>query len=339
MNWNRKEFLRLLGIGGLAGLSGFQQSTSIDEPQHPSLKPPRLVKGDTIGLVSPGSIIPESEKYPEVINTIRELGFDVKVGNNAQNRRGYFAGTDRERAEDLNNFFIDPEVDAIMAFRGGWGSNRILSLIDFENIRQNPKPIIGFSDITTLLLAIHAKTGLVTFHGPVGNSEWTDFTLSSFKNVLMNASPVSMNNREGVKINTIFPGEAEGRLLGGNLTVLTSMLGSDYLPEWENGILFVEEIGEEVYRIDRMLTQLKLNGIFDKINGFIFGRCTDCKKDNNFSLSLEQILEDHIRPIEIPAFYGSMIGHIDDIFTLPLGINAKINSVTGRITLQERPTS
>lgn len=340
MNWNRKEFIKLLSLGSIAGLPGIRLPAS-DSPETPPLiKPRRLSEGDTVGLLSPASIIPERNRYPEIIETIRDLGFSVKVGENALNTRGYFAGTDAERADDLNNFFKDPGVDAIIAFRGGWGSNRILSLIDFETIRENPKPLIGFSDITTLLLAIHAKTGLVTFHGPVGKSEWTEFTVSCFKNVLMNAAPEPLKNRnKKVPLNTIRSGNASGRLLGGNLSVLTSMLGSDYLPDWEESILFVEDVGEDVYRIDRMLTQLQLNGILEKLNGFIFGRCTDCRKSNNFSLSLEQILEDHIRPIGIPAFYGSMIGHLDDVFTLPLGIKAKMNSNTGTITLLEQPTS
>lgn len=336
MSWHRRDFLKTLGWMGLGSFYGMPSHLrSVND----LIKPDRLKEGDTIGLISPASILNERERYDEIIETIEKLGFSVKEGKHARNQHGDFAGTDRERAEDLNLFFEDREVDAIMAYRGGWGSNRILHKIDYKTIQKNPKPLIGFSDITALLMAIYAKTGLVTFHGPVGKSEWTDFTRSAFKNVLMEPANTILNNKDGeIEVQTITGGSASGKLLGGNLTVLTSMLGSDYLPTWKDAILFVEDVGEEVYRIDRMLTQLHLNGILDKLNGFIFGRCTDCKKSNKQSLSLEQILKDHIKPINKPAFFGSMIGHIDNQFTLPIGIEAEINADTGSIKLLEQAT-
>lgn len=339
MNWDRKEFIKTLGLAGLAGVAGF--GTDNKHPDGPVLKPRRLRRGDTIGLISPASILPEEERYAEIAKTITELGFKIKVGHNARNRYGNLAGKDDARANDLNSMFGDPSIDAIIPFRGGWGSNRILELIDFELIRNNPKPLIGFSDITSLLLAVYAKTGLITFHGPVGKSEWNAFTTSHFEQILMtDEMPVLKNpaNAE-VTVQTFTPGVVSGRLLGGNLTVLTSMLGSDYLPVWDDSILFLEDIGEDVYRIDRMLTQLKLNGILDRISGFIFGRCTDCEPGNNYSLSLEQVLKDHIQVLGIPSYYGSMIGHIDRMFTLPIGITVEMNAESGSIKLLEIPTS
>ena len=342
MSWNRKEFIRTFGMATATGFVGLRIKDR--EPlggKNSLIKPRRLKLGDTIGLISPASILPEEQTYDEIADTITGLGFQVKVGTNARNKYGNLAGRDEERAEDLNQMFVDPTVDAIIPFRGGWGSNRILDRVNFDTIRNNPKPLIGFSDITSLLLAIYAKTGLVTFHGPVGKSDWNDFTRSNFEKVLMSDQIATFENPfdSEVNVQTITPGKAQGKLLGGNLTVLTSMLGSDYLPEWENAILFLEDVGEDVYRIDRMLTQLKLNGILEKISGFIFGRCTNCERGNNYSLKLEQVLKDHIQVVGTPSFYGSMIGHIDNIFTLPIGISAEINATSGSIKLLEVPTS
>lgn len=339
MIWNRKEFIRALSFGSMTGFLKASSGFAVNSSQS-LIKPRRLKAGDTIGLISPASILPEEEKYDEIVQTISELGFEVKVGANARNKYGNLAGKDAARAADLNQMFSDPAVDAIIPFRGGWGSNRILDLVDFETIRQNPKPLIGFSDITSLLLAVYAKTGLVTFHGPVGKSTWNAFTTSHFEQVLMTDEMPTLKNPadSGVPVQTITPGSISGPLLGGNLSVLTSMLGSDYLPQWQGAILFLEDIGEDVYRIDRMLTQLKLNGILNKVNGFIFGRCTDCERGNNYSLSLKQVLKDHIKMLEIPSFYGSMIGHIDNMFTLPIGITAEMNAESGSIRLLEIPT-
>ena len=338
MGWSRKTFLKALSLGGISGFLNFRtDAMSIDKTL---VKPRRLLPGNTIGMISPGSILQESRLYDEIVNTITELGFHVEVGEHAQKSYGNLAGSDEARAADLNHMFSNPNIDAIIPFRGGWGSNRILDLIDFDNISSNPKALIGFSDITSLLLSIYAKTGLVTFHGPVGKSEWNDFTLSSFKKVLMSNKKAVLQNKSDSNINvrTITPGTVEGTLIGGNLTVLTSMLGSDYLPDWQGAILFVEDVGEEIYRIDRMLTQLKLNGILNKLSGFIFGTCVNCEKGNKNSLSLEQVLKDHIQVLGVPSYYGSMIGHIDNMFTLPIGISAKMNSETGSIELLEIPT-
>ena len=340
INWSRKGFIKTLGLGSMAGFLSTDPGISYSPKNTPLIKPPRLNSGDTIGLISPGSILPDEDKYDEIVQTISKLGFEVKVGANARNKYGNLAGKDEARADDINKMFSDPNIDAIIPFRGGWGSNRILDLIDFENIKKNPKPFIGFSDITSLLLSIYAKTGLVTFHGPVGKSEWNDFTTKHFRKVLMSDQIPVLKNAENtdVKVKTINPGKAKGKLLGGNLTVMTSMLGSEYLPDWEGAILFLEDIGEDVYRIDRMLTQLKLNGILNKISGFIFGRCTNCEPGNKFSLNLEQVLKDHIQVLGVPSYYGSMIGHIDNMFTLPIGISAEMNAESGSISILEIPT-
>ena len=338
---DRKWFLQLLGLGSVGTMLGTSTALSPDQ----MIKPARLQKGDTIGLISPASRLHQKKRYDEIINQIKKLGYKVKVGANAQNRYGYLAGTDKERAADLNAMFADDSVDAIMPFRGGWGCNRILDLIDYETIRQNPKILVGFSDITSLLLAIYAKTGLVGFHGPVGKSDWTDYTTSNFEMMLSGQQVASIGIPEKSLckdcqgLSVITPGVANGRLLGGNLSVLTAMMGSNYLPDWSNSILFIEEVGEDIYRIDRMLTQLALNGVLDQISGFVFGQCVSCTRSSSYSLRLQQVFDDHITPLDIPAFSGAMFGHLDNMLTLPVGVEAEIDVERGTIAVSESATT
>ncbi|MDR8391575.1 LD-carboxypeptidase [Aliifodinibius sp. S!AR15-10] len=334
---NRTSFLKYLGLAGFVSpvIRSVKRGKNETILSPDILKPQRLKKGDTIGLVSPASILPERERYKEIASTIKELGFNVKIGAHAKSRYGYFAGADIERAADLNAMFKDPAIDAIIPFRGGWGANRILEYIDFKTIQENPKPLIGFSDITSLLLAVYAKTGLITFHGPVGKSDWNNFTFRYFQSAVMEATPFLLSNPHNRRHITIAPGKTEGPLLGGNLTVLTSMLGSGYLPDFEGAILFLEDVGEDVYRIDRMLTQLKLNGVFDRINGLYFGQCTNCEPSTKYSLSLDEVLNDHLRPYDIPAIRGAMIGHIDEMFTLPVGLPATFDADKGEVSFSE----
>ena len=340
---NRKSFLKVLGSYGLAGMlmPDFLGIADRSGSRLQLIKPPALREGDTIGLVSPAGILPSGERYGEIRDVIRSLGFRIKTGKHSEQQYGYLAGKDSQRASDLNEMFADPDVDAVIPYRGGWGSGRILDKIDYENIKNNPKPLIGFSDITSLLLAIYKHADLVTFHGPVGKSEWSPFTVGYFKQAVMDGADFAMKNpeNENHNIRTISPGKAEGRLLGGNLTVLTTLLGTNYLPDFDGALLFIEDIGEDIYRIDRMLVQLKLNGILDRINGFIVGKCTDCKPGSDPSLTLEQVFDDHIKPLGIPAFTGSMVGHIDDIFTIPVGIKAEMDAGTGTIKTMEPAVS
>jgi len=334
---NRKGFIKLLSAGGLGTL--LTKTNSFGSAKR-VIKPKKLQKGDTIGLISPGFILPDSSKYDEIIEQIKKLGYNVKEGPNARNKYGYLAGTDKERAADLNAMFANDSVDAIMPFRGGWGCNRILPLIDFDTIQKNPKILVGFSDITTLLLSIFAKTGLITFHGPVGKSKWTNYTTNYFKEVLTGQQrlfdvPNKNLCEECDELSVITPGRATGTLLGGNLSVLSAMMGSDYLPNWNNSILFLEDVGEDVYRLDRMLTQLKLNGVLEEISGLIFGQCISCEMSSSNSLSLKQVFDDHIKPLDIPAFSGAMIGHIDNMITLPVGLEVEIDTQKGTIKLKE----
>jgi muramoyltetrapeptide carboxypeptidase len=346
MNRNRRNFLRTLG------LSAITTQLPLSAQRNPSpttiLKPPRLKVGDTVGLISPAGYI-DRKDIEDIKKDLAKLGLKVKLGAHVYNRYGYLAGSDANRAADVNAMFADSSVQAILPMRGGWGCNRILPLLDYSLIRSHPKIIIGLSDITSLLIGIYANSGLVTFHGPTGQSTWNPFTVDYVKRVLFNGEVFTLqnlktsDNRTITPVQTITSGKVRGKLVGGNLSVLAAMVGSPYLPSWKETILFVEEIGEEVYRVDRLLTQLKLAGILEQITGFVFGQCTDCdsltrqnaQKDGEESLTLAQVLRDHIQPLGIPAWNGSMIGHIKDKFTLPVGVEVEIDASQGTIQLLE----
>jgi muramoyltetrapeptide carboxypeptidase len=336
MAFTRKDFLRATALASLTGLT-FSSSgcapQSIDDAQK--LKPKALKRGDTLGLIAPASPIYEEKVFNDMLMNLTDLGFELKLGAHVRKRNGYLAGTDVERLEDLMNMFQDPDVDGIMCIRGGWGCNRLLPFIDYDVIRNNPKVFCGFSDITSLHMAFFKKSNLHTFHGPVGKSVWNSFTTDAFKSVIWRGEQAEFSlpaEEDGSFL--ITPGLAQGIMLGGNLSVLVSMIGSEYLPSFKGAVLFLEDIGESVYRIDRMLTQLKLSGILDQISGFVFGKCTECSAGSN-SLTLKQVFDDHIKPLNIPAFYGAMISHEDDNITIPFGMKATISADEKAIRMAE----
>jgi len=335
MALSRKSFLSTTSLGFT---SLFIADWNVFYSRYESteiIKPKRLPKGATLGLIAPASPIYLQSDFEFMIKALTDLGYKLVLGDHVKDRNGYLAGSDEDRAADLHKMFINPNIDGILCIRGGYGSNRILDLIDFEVIKNNPKPFIGFSDITSLHLAIFKNTGLITFHGPVGKSQWNNFTVNSWNSVLHLAEAPSYTIPEDqTDAFVIKSGSAEGTLLGGNLTVLTSLLGSNYLPDFDGAILFLEDIGEDIYRIDRMLSQLKLNGILNKINGFVFGKCTDCSESSN-SLTLKQVLDDYILPLNIPAFYGAMISHEEQNLTIPVGLPASIDADLKTINILE----
>ncbi|MDZ7956886.1 MAG: LD-carboxypeptidase [Aulosira sp. DedQUE10] len=332
---NRRQFLTNVGLATLA--TQLQPFTAHGQlSRNTTLKPPHLQIGDTVGLIAPASIV-DSQDIETAQRNIADLSLKVKLGKHILDRYGYLAGKDRDRAFDLNSMFADPSVKAIIAMRGGWGCNRILPLLNYTNIRTHPKILMGYSDITSLLLAINARSQVITFHGPVATSTWNQFTVDYVKRILFNREAVTMQNPTTgeVQMQIIAPGKAKGKLLGGNLSVLSAMVGSLYLPSWHNSILFVEEIGEDIYRVDRMLTQLKNAGILNQIAGLIFAQCTNCSPGDEPNFTLIQLLKDHILPLNIPAWYGSMIGHIKDKFTLPVGGQVEIDANAGTIQMLE----
>ncbi|CAN5451265.1 LD-carboxypeptidase [soil metagenome] len=340
MKNSRRQFITTTALASLSiPLVGMKKEIELsDRLDLPIIKPNALSLGDTIAISSPAGAVWEDAQVEKFISILEGAGFKVKKGQTLKEKFGYFAGTDELRAKEINDFFSDKEVKAIFCMKGGWGCARILDKLNYDTIKNNPKIIMGFSDITSLLIAITSKTGLVTFHGPVGNSGWNDFSIDYVKRVLIDKEKVSYAYpaEDTYKHYTITEGKAKGILVGGNLTVLAGMMGSDYLPDWKNKILFLEETGEEPYRIDRMLTQLKLAGVLNNISGFVFGKCVKCEAEEpDKAFTLQQVLEQQIKPLGIPAFYGAMIGHIVNKYTIPIGINAEIDASTGTIKLLE----
>lgn len=318
---------------------------SITSPRA-SPKPPRLKPGDAVGLVCPAAPAYSRETVQVTVESLAALGLKAKFAPHFYDRYGYLAGRDADRAADLNAMFADSSVKMVMAMHGGWGCARLLPLLDYDTIRRNPKLLIGYSDITALLLGIYAKTGLTTIHGPEGAATWNAYTVDWFRRVLMDGEAVTFGNPTKTddtlaptkdRIWTLRPGTARGQLVGGNLTVLCHLVGSPYLPDWRGKLLFVEDVGEDVYSVDRMLTHLKLAGILGQVAGFVFGKCTKCEPGSGGygSLTLEDVLTEHIAPLNVPAYAGAMIGHIADKFTVPIGINAEINAGAGTIRLLE----
>ncbi len=302
------------------------------------IKPTALRPGDTVAISSPAGAVWDTAQVETFTTILKSFGFNVMHGKTLTEKFGYFAGTDDLRANELNNFFADKNIKGIFCMKGGWGCARILDKLDYKSIKENPKVLIGFSDITALLLAITAKTGLITFHGPVGNSGWNDFTKKTFSDVTMNAFASAYPETPATedKPVLIHSGKASGELVGGNLTVLSALIGSTYLPDFKNKILFLEEAKEEPYSIDRMLTQLKLSGVLDSISGFVFGKCAKClAEEPQKAFTFHEVIMQHIQPLKIPAFYGAMIGHIENKLTVPLGIPAVLDADKGTILLQE----
>lgn len=343
---DRRDFIASTGAAALAALASTASIASV-QPRIGVIKPPRLKPGDTLGLIHPASATFETMELEIAIDNLKALGFKVKAGAHALDRYGYLAGKDMDRAADINALFADKDVQGICAVRGGWGAARTLPYLNFETIARNPKALFGFSDITALHMAIPAKTGLVTFHAPVGVSAWTELSASWFKRVVMEGEPVQYVNEPdykgriapvGNRTQTVTPGKAEGRLLGGNLTVLAHLVGTPYLPDFAGRILFLEDVDEGIYRIDRMLTHLKLAGLLAKIKGFIWGQCSGCEPSSGVgygSLTIEEVLSDHIKPLGVPAYRGAMIGHIEKQFTVPEGVMAEIDADAGAFRLLE----
>jgi muramoyltetrapeptide carboxypeptidase len=332
-NLNRRHLLATLG-GTIAGITLFSQRLKANNSL--SIKPFSLYPGAGAGLITPASAIFLEEDLNLVIEQVKKLGLTAYLAPHIMDNYGYLGGKDSDRAADINQFFADPKIKILLPMRGGWGCSRLLPYLDYELIRNNPKIVVGFSDITALILGIYAKTGLITFHGPVGLTSWGDEQVQSFHKILFDGAQITFNNNSSLK--TIYPGKIQGKLIGGNLSILSTLIGTDYFPNPEGAILFVEDIGEDIYKIDRLLAHLKLSGILNKLAGFIFGqciRCQPCPPDNDPSLTLEQVILDHIQPLKIPSWHGATIGHVKPILTFPIGINVEIDATLGTIKMLE----
>ena len=297
----------------------------------------RLKYGDTIGLISPASP-EEPEKIKNSMDFLRSQGFRVKEGNHLYDRWGYLAGQDKDRAKDLMNMFKDEEVDIILCMRGGYGSMRLLPYLDFKVIRDNPKIFVGFSDITAFLNTFSSYCRLITFHGPMGSSDFTDTaTLSSFLTTLMNGyRPYKLINPSDITLTCNIGGIAKGRIVGGNLSLIAATLGTPYEIDTEDNILFIEDIGEQPYAVDRLLTHLHLAGKLQECSGFIIGQFTNCFLPNyERSLTVNEIILDRILSLNKPTLSNFMSGHDYPKLTLPIGVKALIDCNIGEINILE----
>lgn len=306
------------------------------------IKPKKLSKGDVIGVISPGSSPTDPESIEKGVTYLEKMGYRVEIGENVGKVHGYLAGSDEDRLDDIHSMFANKDVKAIFSLRGGYGSGRLLDRLNFGLIKKNPKIFVGYSDITALQLAIYNKTGLVTFAGPMVatdfSSEINAFAEENFWNILTNAKKIGkLHNPKDQNFYSLTKGRGEGKILGGNLALISSVMGTAYMPNLKNSILLLEDIGELPYRVDRLLNQLKIAKVFDQVNGIILGRFVDCyEKDRTAdTIMLNEVIEHYFSDIKKPVLYNFSHGHIKENITIPFGINCKINTSRCFVELTE----
>lgn len=309
------------------------------------IKPKALKFGDTLGLIAPASNTTE-ENVQKSIKKLVELGFKVREGKSLYKRHGFLAGDDQTRAQDINEMFADPEVDGIICIRGGTGAPRILELLDYDVIKKNPKVFIGYSDITVLHIAFNQICNLVTFHGPMVSSnmidDFDDYSKEGLFRLIMDPDAYGkLENPEGEEIVTINGGIGIGRLAGGCLALVCSTLGTPYEIDTKGKILVLEDLGEEPYKVDRMLNQLRLAGKLQEANGIILGTFEDSAPKGGYqdSQPMEEVFDDHLKRLGVPAIYNLRIGHCKPVMTIPLGVYAKLDADKKEIHLLENATT
>ena len=318
---------------------------------HPKpILPPRLRPGSRVALVAPAGPLLERDGLTRASELVTALGYQPVMAPNAGAAYGYLAGRDEVRLADLNAALVDPSIDAVWCIRGGNGMNRIVAGVDFAGFARSPKVVIGYSDITVLLLALWTRTGVIGFHGPIAKTPMPNFQRWHFDRVLTDVSPAGKLGRPApaptVLVPTsgrIFPitgGKARGRLLGGNLTLVQALIGTPFMPDLKGSILFLEDVGEGVHRIDRMLAHLRMAGHLDGLAGVAIGRFTDRGGGGDGgSLGFDDVLHTYLSPLGIPVAVGFPFGHIDDQWTLPVGVMAEIDADQGELTLLEAAVS
>lgn len=313
--------------------------------------PPRLKPGSRVALVAPAGPLLERDDLTRASELVTALGYQPILAPHSGDAYGYLAGRDEDRLADLNAALVDPSVDAVWCIRGGNGMNRIVAGIDFAGFARSPKAVIGYSDITALLLALWTRTGVTGFHGPIAKTEMPGFQRQHFDRVLTNASPAGKLGRPAATSTALVPtsgrtfpitrGKARGRLMGGNLTLVQALIGTPFMPDLRGAILFLEDIGNAVNRIDRMLAHLRLAGHLDGLAGVAIGHFADRSSggDGSGELGFDEVLHTYFSNLGIPVAVGFPFGHIDDQWTLPLGIMAELDADTGDLTLLEAAVS
>ena len=308
----------------------------------PLIKPPHLQPGQTIGLIAPSGTA-QAGGTVEAVEAARarlgERGYRTVVAPHAFDARGYLAGTDADRAADLHAMFRDPDVHAVLCIRGGYGTMRLLEGLDYDLIRRHPKVFIGYSDVTALHLAFHRRVGLVTFHGPMAGAlaQADPHDLTHLLRAVSRPEPLGplANPAGGPVTEMLVPGMAEGRLVGGNLALVTALLGTPYQPALEGALVFLEDIVDHAYRLDRKLLQLRLAGALDAAAGIVIGECRLRDGPPEPALTVREILQDLIAPLGKPAIYGLACGHGTYHLTLPIGVRALLDATRGVLSIEE----
>ena len=291
-----------------------------------TLKPPRLGPGSVIGIAAPAGPF-EPATLDRGVEVLRAMDFEVVVPDGLFDANGYLAGTDAHRADVLNRLFADPGIDAVMCARGGYGSLRILPLLDYARMAAQPKALIGFSDITALLTAVFSRCGLVTFHGPVVTTlaDASKRTLAGLRAAVASDRPLTVRSEGATALRT---GSASGPVCGGNLTTLCHLLGTPFAPRFRSRIVFLEDRGEAPYRVDRMLVHMRTAGCFEGIKGLVLGSFDDC----GTPAEIQKIVTDVFQGAQFPILAGVEAGHTEPNLTLPLGVRAALDA--GRRTLE-----
>ncbi len=350
----RRSFLQGAGLAAGASLLGAAPRSPADRipaspPALPLVKPRVLKPGDTVGLITPSSYIFNLWSIENAVARIEALGLKTKISKNARGRHGYMGGTVKERVDDLHAMFADPSIAAVFCLEGGYGTERLLDSLDYSLIRKNPKILTGYSDITGLHLAISKKAGIVTFHGPVAMSSLPAWTLEYFRKALFSTEPIgALGNppeseplSPAFPLHTVVPGRARGPIAGGNLTLISTTMGTPYEIEAKGRILFLEDTGEAPYRIDRMLVQMKLAGKFAECAGVVWGTCTECtpaRSGFEVNLSVPDLLDEILGDIGKPVLAGLLFGHTKEKVTLPIGVMAEIDAAAKTVAVVESAT-
>lgn len=304
-------------------------------------RPKPLKRGNTVGLVAPSSPTADYDIVRLSVERLMELGFSVSVGDSCYGEYGYLSGKDDVRAGDINKMFADSSIHGIVCLKGGYGTPRILDKLDYEGIKDNPKVFVGYSDITALHIAFNQLCGIVTFHGPMAASDmvegFDDFSKEGFLKAVTSMQPLGELHNPGTEtIGSLVKGKASGTIIGGNLSLIAATLGTPYEIDTKGKLLLIEDIDEEPYKIDRMLSQLRLAGKFEDCGGIIIGDWNNCvPKKQRASLTLEKVFEDIIVPAGKPTLYNLKAGHCCPKITVPFGVEAEIDADSCTLTLKE----
>ena len=311
-----------------------------------SIKPRCLSEGDKVGIVAPATAANDPDEIKRAEEVVKYFGLIPVFGKTLRSAEGYKTKSVQARADDINEMFANSEIKAVLPIRGGYGSAKILNSLDYKVIADNPKIFCGYSDITAMHLAIHKMTGMICMHGPVLLSDFTPFSEDYYKKAIFSKNPIgevkNSSTKSGIReqnaTRTIVPGKAKGKLIGGNLSLVSALMGTQYEPDFNGKIVFLEDVGEEPYSIDRMLTQLRIGDKLDQAAAVVIGRCKDCVQKSAPAVwdgALGDVLDANLSDLKIPVFYGLNIGHTSDQATLPIGVEAELNSELGVITITE----